>query len=102
MLLLWTDDVVIVVLTTTWVELMGDRDLHKVTRRAPTRDAKILSCVALVLGAFVARALLEYISDAGVLALGVGLRAAIAVGWVFVPAALPVPGVVVEKPREEV
>lgn len=88
-------------LTTTWVDLMGDKNLFQLNRLVLARDSKILTCVGLIVGAFTARALLEYISDAGALGVGVGLRVAIAVGFLFVPGPTPLPTITVEKPQGE-
>jgi hypothetical protein len=73
------------VLTTVWVELMSDRDLFRL-RLALNRDHKWLCIIGLFCGAVISRTLLEYISDASVLAVGVAFRVVIAVSWLFVPA----------------
>lgn len=77
---------------------MADRDLFRVRRLALARDHKILCVVGLTLGAFTARALLEYISDAGTLAIGAAARVLIAGAWLFVPAQAPSPCALEEKP----
>lgn len=52
-----------------------------------TRDHKILAVIALFLGGFVSRAILQTsVGSAGTLGIGCGMRVLIAIGWLFVPA----------------
>ena len=73
-----------VVLTTVWCELMADPKLF-VRHRVVTRDHKIIGIVALFIGGFASRAILDKIGSAGTLGVGTGIRLLIAVWWLFVP-----------------
>ena len=79
-----TYDILLVVLTTIWVELMSDPRLFKLRDRVASRDHKSLAAFALFVGGFIARALVGKIGAAGTLGIGAGLRILIAVSWMFV------------------
>ena len=72
-------------LTTVWCELMADPKLFTLNRRVISRDHKLIAIGVLFLGGFVGRALLDAIGAAGALGIGAGLRALIALWWLFVP-----------------
>jgi len=74
----------IVVLTTTWCELMTDPNLF-LRRYVPSRDHKIFAIVTLFFGGFVGRCMIDKIGSAGTLGVGTGLRFLIALSWYFVP-----------------
>ncbi|KAI5118466.1 hypothetical protein M0805_003727 [Coniferiporia weirii] len=74
-----------VVLTTVWCELMADPKLFR-RHFVITRDHKFLAVLALFLGGFVGRAILDQIGSAGAFGVGTGIRFLIALGWLFVPA----------------
>lgn len=76
-----------VVLTTVWCELIADPKLFDIRRMVITRDHKLIAVVALFLGGFVSRAILQTsVGSAGTLGIGCGMRVLIAIGWLFVPA----------------
>ncbi|KLO07059.1 hypothetical protein SCHPADRAFT_665759 [Schizopora paradoxa] len=79
-----------VVLTTVWVELVGDPHLFKL-RHVPSRDHRILEIAFFFLGAVFGRALLDQIGSAGTLGIGTAIRFVVALFWLAVP----------EKPFEE-
>lgn len=74
-----------VVLTTTWVELVGDPKLFHLGF-AKTRDHRIAAIFSAFVGGFMSFAILDRISDAGAFGVGTGIRILIAVGWLIVPA----------------
>ena len=65
---------------------MADPNLFRFNRFVITRDHKVIGIVALFLGGFVSRAILQSIGSAGALGIGTGIRVLIAVWWLFVPA----------------
>ena len=71
-------------LTTVWCELMADPKLFQL-RRVVTRDHKVIGIVALFVGGFAGRAILDRIGSAGALGVGTGIRFLISVWWFFVP-----------------
>lgn len=77
----------IVVLTTTWCELMTDSNLFRFGYY-PSRDHKIAAIFLLFFGGFVGRSLLFQIGSAATLGVGTGLRLLIAASWYFVPGKL--------------
>ncbi|KZT32176.1 hypothetical protein SISSUDRAFT_1055873 [Sistotremastrum suecicum HHB10207 ss-3] len=74
-----------IVLTTVWCELMADPNLFK-RRFVLTRDHKVIGVVALFIGGFFSRALVDKIGAAGTFGVGTGLRVLIAFSWFWVPA----------------
>ncbi|KZV80260.1 hypothetical protein EXIGLDRAFT_733362 [Exidia glandulosa HHB12029] len=76
-----------VVLTTIWVQIMSDPNLFKLNRRMLARDSRLLAVLFLLIGGIVGRALMNTIGDSSTLAIGAGIRALIAIFWLFVPAA---------------
>ena len=74
-----------VVLTTVWCELMADPKLLNFRQRVISRDHKLIAIVALFLGGFVGRAIIDAVGAAGTLGVGTGMRVVIAVWWLFVP-----------------
>ena len=74
----------LVVLTTTWCELMTDPNLFR-RRFSASRDHKIMAIVTLFFGGFVGRCIIDKIGSAGTLGVGTGLRFLIALSWYFVP-----------------
>ncbi|KAJ9125394.1 hypothetical protein QFC22_000354 [Naganishia vaughanmartiniae] len=77
-----------VVLTTVWVELVNDPFLFAL-RRVNTRDHKAMSILAVFLGAFISKALVDKIGSAGTLGVGAGLRFLGAWAWLWVPSQGP-------------
>ncbi|ETW76034.1 hypothetical protein HETIRDRAFT_436897 [Heterobasidion irregulare TC 32-1] len=75
-----------IVLTTVWCELMADPQLLQLRRRIISRDHKLLAILALFLGGFVGRAILQSAGSPAALGIGAGVRVVLAVGWLFVPA----------------
>ncbi|KAJ9109051.1 hypothetical protein QFC21_000377 [Naganishia friedmannii] len=73
-----------VVLTTVWVELVNDPFLFAL-RRVNTRDHKAMSILAVFLGAFISKALIDKIGSAGTLGIAAGLRFLGAWVWLWVP-----------------
>lgn len=78
-----------VVLTTIWVQIVNDPNLHKLNRRMLARDSRLLAVLCLLIGGIVGRALIDTIGDSSTLAIGTGIRVIIAFCWLFVPAATP-------------
>ncbi|KAF8841085.1 hypothetical protein BDN67DRAFT_902103 [Paxillus ammoniavirescens] len=74
-----------VVLTTTWCELMTEPKLFEFRRLIASRDHKVMAIVALFLGGFTGRALLDKIGSAGTLGVGTAFRLLIALWWFFIP-----------------
>ncbi|EJD44874.1 hypothetical protein AURDEDRAFT_114228 [Auricularia subglabra TFB-10046 SS5] len=75
-----------VVLTTIWVQIMSDPKLFSLNRRSIARDSRLLAVLFLLIGGIVGRALMNTIGDSSTLAIGAGIRALIAICWLFVPA----------------
>ncbi|EPQ54578.1 hypothetical protein GLOTRDRAFT_42824, partial [Gloeophyllum trabeum ATCC 11539] len=73
------------VITTMWCELMADPKLHHIRKWVSTRDHKLAVIGSLLVGGFMGAVSVEAIGSAGTLGLAAGLRALIAIGWVFVP-----------------
>lgn len=73
-----------VVLTTVWVELVNDPFLFAL-RRVNTRDHKAMSILAVFLGAFISKALVDKIGSGGTLGIAAGLRFIGAWAWLAVP-----------------
>ncbi|TBU37797.1 hypothetical protein BD309DRAFT_931787 [Dichomitus squalens] len=78
-----------VVLTTVWCELMADPNLFQLNRFVITRDHKFIAIIALFLGGFVGRAIIDAAGAATTLGVGTGLRVLIAIWWIFVPGKQP-------------
>ncbi|KAB5593814.1 hypothetical protein CTheo_2783 [Ceratobasidium theobromae] len=77
-----------VVLTTIWVQFVGEPKLfqpHKVKQR----DHKAVAILGLVLGGMIGRALINVIGAPWTLGLGAGIRVLIALSWLTIPAAKP-------------
>lgn len=74
----------IVVLTTVWCELLSDPKLFR-TGFVKTRDHRLIAVLALFVGGFVGRALIDQIGDAGTFGVGTGIRFLIALSWLAVP-----------------
>jgi len=74
-----------VVLTSVWCELVADPKLLNLKRRVISRDHKVLAIFALILGAFLGRAILAQIGSAGALGVATAIRVLLAFGWLFVP-----------------
>ncbi|KAI0042609.1 hypothetical protein FA95DRAFT_1499878 [Auriscalpium vulgare] len=74
-----------IVLTTVWCELMADPKLFMMRRWIPSRDHKVMGIVALFIGGFTSRAILQSIGSPAALGIGTGLRVLIAASWLFVP-----------------
>lgn len=75
-----------VVLTTIWVELMSDPRLFNFRQKVISRDHKALAAIALFIGGFTSRSILQTIGAAATLGIGAGLRLLITLSWIFVPA----------------
>ena len=76
----------VVVLTTTWCELMTEPQLFQFRRLVKARDHKVMAILFLFLGGFTSRALVDKIGSAGTLGIGTGLRFLIAIWWLLIPA----------------
>ncbi|KZP00938.1 hypothetical protein CALVIDRAFT_475338 [Calocera viscosa TUFC12733] len=75
-----------VVLTTIWVQLIGDPKLFSPHAPIKTRDYKALAIFMLFLGGLFGRALDGTIGAGNTFAVGAGLRLLIAISWWWVPA----------------
>ncbi|TFK52468.1 hypothetical protein OE88DRAFT_1712059 [Heliocybe sulcata] len=73
------------VITTMWCELMADPKLHHIRKWVSSRDHKLATIGALLLGGFMGAISVEAMGPAGTLGLGTGLRGLIAIGWLFIP-----------------
>jgi hypothetical protein len=73
-----------VVLTTTWVEIFND-PLLLAMKRVPSRDIRVLGVFFLLFGAFVARAIMGPIGNAGALGVLCGFRLLQTVWWAVSP-----------------
>ena len=87
MVMLITEIVLQVVLTTVWCELMADPKLFT-ARRVASRDHKIIAVSSLFVGGFCSRAILQAIGSPASLGIGTGLRVLVALSWFFVPGKL--------------
>ncbi|KAH9918728.1 uncharacterized protein BXZ73DRAFT_52769 [Epithele typhae] len=74
-----------IVLTTVWCELMADPKLFDFRRKIISRDHKIIAILALFLGGFTGRAIIDVVGAASTLGVGTGMRTLIAIWWLFVP-----------------
>lgn len=74
-----------VVLTTIWVQFVGEPNLF--TPKAPirSRDHKALAILMLFIGGLVGRALDGTIGAPGTFGIGAGIRLLLAASWWFVP-----------------
>ena len=72
-------------LTTVWCELMADPKLFKLNHWIISRDHKFIAIIALFLGGFIGRAIIDAAGAAATLGVGTGLRTLIAIWWLFVP-----------------
>ncbi|KAM6498753.1 Protein of unknown function (DUF1275) domain containing protein [Amanita muscaria] len=79
-----------IVLTTIWVEITNDPGLFNIKRSVKTRDHRLIAAGSLFLGAFIGRAILGKAGSPAALAVGVGLRVIISLGWLLVPGKEPV------------
>lgn len=64
---------------------MADPKLLNFRQRVITRDHKLIAIVALFLGGFVGRAIIDAAGAAATLGVGTGMRVVIAIWWLFVP-----------------
>jgi len=76
-----------VVLTTIWIQIVGDPKLFHVAQRVAARDNRLLAVLFLLIGGIVGRALVDTLGAPATLGIGAGVRALIALGWLGVPAA---------------
>lgn len=70
---------------------MTEPQLFNFRRLVTSRDHKVMAIVFLFLGGFLSRALLQKIGSAGTLGIGTGLRFAVTLWWLLVPATKPKP-----------
>ncbi|KAJ3485293.1 hypothetical protein NLI96_g5072 [Meripilus lineatus] len=75
-----------VVLTTVWCELVADPKLFTLRRGVVSRDHKLIAILALFVGGFAGRALIDVIGSPATLGVGTGVRVLIAFWFLFVPA----------------
>ncbi|KAL1405362.1 hypothetical protein Q8F55_008993 [Vanrija albida] len=73
-----------VVLTTTWVEIFNDPSLF-VIGLAPSRDVRVAGVLAVLVGAFTARALLAVAHSSGTIGVLCGFRLIQVVWWAAIP-----------------
>jgi hypothetical protein len=74
-----------VVLTTIWVELTNDPSLFFIAQRVKSRDHRLIAAGSLFVGAFTGRAILGKAGSPTALAVGVGIRVLVSLGWLLVP-----------------
>jgi small basic protein len=72
-----------IVLTTVWIELMGDPGLF-FRKRVVSRDHKLIYASSIFIGGFVSRAILDKIGSPGALGVATGIRLLITFSWLFV------------------
>ena len=77
---------ILVLMTGFWCEIMSDPKIFTLRHRA--RDIKLFAIFMVFLGGFAARAILQRIGAPGALGVGTGVRALIAIAWLFAPAKL--------------
>jgi hypothetical protein len=77
---------------------MADPRLFEFRKMVISRDHKIIAIVALFLGGFVGRAILQSTNAGVTLGIGAALRGIIAVSWFFVPGKTPQPKTEGAKP----
>lgn len=73
-----------VVLTTTWVELVNDPKLFHLGR-VPSRDIRLAGVFSVLVGAFMARALLGVIGEGGTVGILCGFRLLQTCWWAVIP-----------------
>lgn len=73
-----------VVLTTTWVEIFNDPSLFYIGY-APSRDKRVAGVLAVLVGAFTARALLGVAGSGGAIGVLCGFRLLQAAWWAAIP-----------------
>jgi len=78
-----------VVLTTIWVQFMGDPQLFAPRAPIKSRDHKALAILMLFIGGIVGRALDGTIGAANTFAIGAAIRLLLAISWWWVPAKKP-------------
>ena len=76
-------------LTTVWCELMADPKLLNFRKKIISRDHKLIAILALFLGGFVGRAIIDAAGSPATLGVGTGMRLLIALSWLFVPGKAP-------------
>ena len=64
---------------------MADPKLLNFRKKIISRDHKLIAILALFLGGFVGRAIIDAVGAAGTLGVGTGMRVVIALWWIFVP-----------------
>ncbi|KAF8608407.1 hypothetical protein BDV93DRAFT_434429 [Ceratobasidium sp. AG-I] len=77
-----------VVLTTIWVQLVGEPKLFQ-PHMVKQRDHKMIAILGLIIGGIVGRALVNVIGAPWTLGLGAGIRILVAFSWLSIPAAKP-------------
>ncbi|TXT04844.1 hypothetical protein VHUM_03927 [Vanrija humicola] len=77
-----------VVLTTTWIEIFNDPSLFYIGY-APTRDKRVAGVMAVLVGAFIARALLGVAGSGGAIGVLCAFRLLQAVWWAAIPGPKP-------------
>jgi len=74
-----------VVLTTIWVQIVGDAKLFQLAHHVKSRDYRVFTVLAVLVGAIVGRALVNALGAPSTLAIGAAFRVIIAFGWALVP-----------------
>ncbi|KAG8738245.1 hypothetical protein FRC10_007113 [Ceratobasidium sp. 414] len=77
-----------VVLTTIWVQFVGEPKLFQ-PHVVKQRDHKAIAILGLIIGGIVGRALVNQIGAQWTLGLGFVIRALVAISWLSIPAAKP-------------
>ncbi|KAG9087470.1 hypothetical protein FS749_002897 [Ceratobasidium sp. UAMH 11750] len=77
-----------VVLTTIWVQFVGEPKLFQ-PQMVKQRDHKAIAILGLIIGGIVGRALVNKIGAQWTLGLGFVIRALVAISWLSIPAAKP-------------
>lgn len=70
-------------MTGFWCDLATDARLFKL--KNPARDRKLFAMASLLLGGFVAGAILQTIGAPSALGVGTAIRFLMAIGWLFAP-----------------
>ena len=67
------------------MELTNDPSLFYIARSVKSRDHRLIAAGSVFIGAFTGRAILGKVGSPAALAVGVGVRVLVSLGWLLVP-----------------